>query len=87
MQQNIIHLHTIEYFVLDEADRMLDMGFIHDIKRYWLNFRYDVNLCFSATMPPTIVQLAHSILRNPVSVEVTPVSLVLLILFVRNYIM
>lgn len=75
MQQNIIHLHTIEYFVLDEADRMLDMGFIHDIKKVLVKLPVRrQSLFFSATMPPTIVQLAHSILRNPVSVEVTPVS-------------
>lgn len=75
MQQNIIHLNTIEFFVLDEADRMLDMGFIHDIKKIIakLPIRRQ-SLFFSATMPTTILQLAHSILRNPVSIEVTPPS-------------
>ena len=65
----------LEYFVLDEADRMLDMGFIHDIKRILpLLPRKRQSLFFSATMPPEIERLAGTILHEPEKVEVTPVS-------------
>ncbi len=73
MGQGIIRLNTIEIFVLDEADRMLDMGFIHDVRKI-----IDVlptkrqTLLFSATMPEAIQDLAHDILIKPVRVEVTP---------------
>ncbi|MFN8244086.1 MAG: DEAD/DEAH box helicase [Ferruginibacter sp.] len=75
MQQGIISLNTIEYFVLDEADRMLDMGFIHDVRRVVTKLPAKrQSLFFSATMPPEIMQLAAMLLTNPVKVEVTPVS-------------
>ncbi len=73
MQQGILRLDTIEIFVLDEADRMLDMGFIHDVKKVLAALpKKRQNLLFSATMPPSIVELANSFLFNPVHVEVTP---------------
>ncbi|MEY8761000.1 DEAD/DEAH box helicase [Chryseobacterium tongliaoense] len=73
--QGIISLKNLEIFVLDEADRMLDMGFVHDVKRIikLLPPRRQT-LFFSATMPTEIQKLADSILNNPVKVEVTPVS-------------
>ena len=73
--QEFISLSHIEIFVLDEADRMLDMGFIHDIKRIlpMLPTRRQ-SLFFSATMPAEIVKLASSILHNPKNVAVTPPS-------------
>ncbi len=73
--QGAIHLRKLEIFVLDEADRMLDMGFIHDIRKVvaLLPPRRQ-NLFFSATMPPDIAALASTILRDPVRVEVTPQS-------------
>jgi ATP-dependent RNA helicase RhlE len=75
IEQGFISLKHIEYFVLDEADRMLDMGFIHDIKKI-LNLlpRERQSLFFSATMPDKIIKLSQTILKNPVRVEVTPVS-------------
>ena len=73
--QGFIKLSGLEVFVLDEADRMLDMGFIHDIRKVLkLLPAKRHNLFFSATMPPDIEKLANSILINPVRVEVTPVS-------------
>ena len=71
--QGHIDLTNIEFFVLDEADRMLDMGFIHDIKKV-LKLLPDQrqNLLFSATMPESIATLANSFLRDVVTVEVTP---------------
>jgi ATP-dependent RNA helicase RhlE len=75
IQQGLVSLRDIEYFVLDEADRMLDMGFIHDIKRvitYLPEQRQ--TLFFSATMPPEIQQLTQHLLVNPVKVTVAPVS-------------
>ena len=75
MNQNIISLNSIRHFVLDEADRMLDMGFIHDIKRLLPKLpKEKQTLFFSATMPSSIAALSRSILHNPVKVEVTPVS-------------
>jgi len=75
MNQHIIHLNTIEIFVLDEADRMLDMGFITDIRRIIPKLPPKrQTLFFSATMPPEIQKLADTILVDPVRVEVTPVS-------------
>jgi ATP-dependent RNA helicase RhlE len=75
IEQGFIKLSGLEVFVLDEADRMLDMGFIHDIKKVLkLLPAKRHNLFFSATMPPEIEKLANSILVNPVKVEVTPVS-------------
>lgn len=75
MSQGIIHLKSIRFFVLDEADRMLDMGFVHDVKRVIVQLpEKRQSLFFSATMPPEIRQLADMLLSNPVTVEVTPVS-------------
>ena len=73
MQQGYISLHDIEIFVLDEADRMLDMGFIHDVKKLLAALpKKRQSLFFSATMPPEIVKLASTILHHPSKVEVTP---------------
>ncbi len=73
--QGFIFLKDIEFFVLDEADRMLDMGFIHDVKKLLLLLpKQRQSLFFSATMPTEIVKLANTILTNPQKVEVTPVS-------------
>jgi len=76
IHQRVVSLKKLEYFVLDEADRMLDMGFIHDIKKVVaLLPQKRQNLFFSATMPPEITKLAASILRtDPVRVEVAPQS-------------
>ena len=75
MQQGFINLKHIEFFVLDEADRMLDMGFIHDVKKVISKLPHErQTLFFSATMPPEIAKLSQAILSNPVRVEVTPVS-------------
>lgn len=75
MNQGFISLKDVEIFVLDEADRMLDMGFIHDVKKLLAVLpKKRQSLFFSATMPPEIVKLADSILHNPSKVEVTPVS-------------
>tara|TARA_R100001143_G_scaffold63575_1_gene72191 strand:- start:155 stop:1423 length:1269 start_codon:yes stop_codon:yes gene_type:complete len=75
MNQGFISLSDIEIFVLDEADRMLDMGFIHDIKKLLAVLpKKRQTLFFSATMPPEIIKLSKSILHNPVKVEVTPES-------------
>ena len=73
--QGFISLKYLDYFVLDEADRMLDMGFIHDIKRILpLLPKKRQSLFFSATMPPEIERLAGTILHDPQKVEVTPAS-------------
>jgi len=75
MDQRFVNLQHIQIFVLDEADRMLDMGFIHDVKKVISKLpTKKQTLFFSATMPTEIAGLAHSILRNPTKVEVTPVS-------------
>jgi ATP-dependent RNA helicase RhlE len=75
MNQGFISLKGIEIFVLDEADRMLDMGFIHDVKRLLIALPAKrQSLFFSATMPPEIIRLSSTILDNPAKVEVTPVS-------------
>ena len=75
MDQGYISLRDIEYFVLDEADRMLDMGFINDIKKIIAKLPVRrQSLYFSATMPDSIVQLSKKILNNPVKVNVSPVS-------------
>ncbi len=75
MNQGHLSLKDIEVFVLDEADRMLDMGFIHDVKKLLVKLpKKRQSLFFSATMPPEIVKLAANILDNPLKVTVTPVS-------------
>jgi len=75
MQQGHITLSNIKFFVLDEADRMLDMGFIHDVKKIIGKLPAKrQSLFFSATMPPEISELANILLTRPVKVEVTPVS-------------
>ncbi|HHO75675.1 MAG TPA: DEAD/DEAH box helicase [Deltaproteobacteria bacterium] len=76
MQQGFIHLNQVEVFVLDEGDRMLDMGFIPDIKRVLTHIPSDrQTLFFSATMAPRMVELAHTMVRNPVRVSITPEQL------------
>jgi ATP-dependent RNA helicase RhlE len=73
MQQGIVTLRGVEIFVLDEADRMLDMGFIHDVRKVVAELpRKRQTLLFSATMPPAIADLAKNILIDPVRVSVTP---------------
>lgn len=75
MNQGYISLSHVEIFVLDEADRMLDMGFIHDVKKLLSALpRKRQTLFFSATMPSEIIKLSNSILRNPSKIEVTPES-------------
>ena len=73
--QGLIDLGSIEIFVLDEADRMLDMGFVHDVKKVIAKLpKVRQNLMFSATMPKEIEQLAAGILHDPAFVKVDPVS-------------
>jgi len=75
MSQGYINLKDVEVFVLDEADRMLDMGFVHDVKKVITKLpQKRQTLFFSATMPAEIQSLANAILSNPEKVEVTPVS-------------
>ena len=73
--QGFVSLEELEIFVLDEADRMLDMGFIHDVRKIlkWLPQKKQT-LFFSATMPPEITDLVNSLLKNPVKVAVNPIS-------------
>lgn len=75
INQGFIHLGHLKILVLDEADRMLDMGFVHDVKRIIAKIPAKrQTLFFSATMPKEIQELANSILNKPEKVEVTPVS-------------
>ena len=73
--QGYVDLSRLEIFVLDEADRMLDMGFIHDVRRVLkLLPAVKQTLFFSATMPPEVMDLVNGLLKNPVKVAVDPVS-------------
>jgi len=75
MSQGYVRLSQVEIFVLDEADRMLDMGFINDVQKIISKLPKErQSLLFSATMPDTISRLANSILKNPIKVEITPQS-------------
>ncbi|AYV34507.1 DEAD/DEAH box helicase [Erysipelothrix rhusiopathiae] len=75
MSQGYIDLSKIEIFILDEADRMLDMGFINDVKRIIKKLpKKKQTLLFSATMPSEISSIAEMLLNNPTTVAVTPVS-------------
>lgn len=75
INQGYVSLDNIDMFVLDEADRMLDMGFIHDIKKILNLLPYKrQSLFFSATMPQNIVELSRKILKNPKKIEVSAVS-------------
>ena len=74
ISQQFVDLHNLQFFVLDEADRMLDMGFIHDVKKIIAKLpKNRQSLFFSATMPPDIQKLASTILVNPVKVDIDPV--------------
>ncbi|MBT5613646.1 MAG: DEAD/DEAH box helicase [Euryarchaeota archaeon] len=90
MQQGHIHLNNVEFFVLDEADRMLDMGFIRDIKKILKILpKKRQNLLFSATMPTSIANLANSFLNNAQMVDLSPKEITVdrieqSILFVRK---
>ena len=73
MQQGYVQLDEVEVFILDEADRMLDMGFAPDIRRVLASIPAErQTLFFSATLPPKIVELANAMVRNPVRVTIAP---------------
>ena len=73
MDQRRLRLDTVEFLVLDEADRMLDMGFVHDVRKIIATVpKTRQSLLFSATMPGEVARLSGEILRDPVRVEVTP---------------
>src|SRR4029077_12499012 len=75
VKSNALRLGEVEFLVLDEADRMLDMGFIHDIRRIVAKLPTQrQTLLFSATMPQAIAELAAAMLRNPAKVAVTPAA-------------
>ncbi|MFH1284009.1 MAG: DEAD/DEAH box helicase [Candidatus Peregrinibacteria bacterium] len=75
MNQKFVNLSQLKILTLDEADRMLDMGFIHDVKKIIAKVPVDrQTLFFSATMPTAIVELSRSILKDPVKVSVSPVN-------------
>lgn len=75
INQKLVDLQYVQILVLDEADRMLDMGFINDVKKIIIKMpRKKQTLFFSATMPPEIAKLVKALLINPVKVEVTPAS-------------
>lgn len=73
MNQGFLNLKEVEFFVLDEADQMLDMGFIHDVRKIMKAIPSNrQSLLFSATMPSSIIKLADEVLNDPVRVEVSP---------------
>ncbi|TNF08816.1 MAG: DEAD/DEAH box helicase, partial [Bacillota bacterium] len=73
MDQRLVNLDSVKYFVLDEADRMLDMGFIYDVKRIvYAVPKERQTMLFSATIPQEILKLANELLTNPTRIEVTP---------------
>lgn len=75
INQKYIDLSDVKHFVLDEADRMFDMGMVHDVKRIVAKLpKIRQNLLFSATMPSEVMKLVNSILKDPIRVEVAPVS-------------
>lgn len=75
INQKLIDLKHIKIFILDEADRMLDMGFINDVNKIIAKIPVKKQtLLFSATMPPAIAKMSNSILNNPIKIEITPVS-------------
>jgi Superfamily II DNA and RNA helicases len=75
MNQKFVNLHHVRFFVLDEADRMLDMGMVNDVKKIIAHFpAIRQNMMFSATMPVEITKLVDSILKDPVKIAVTPIS-------------
>ncbi|MFZ1381044.1 MAG: DEAD/DEAH box helicase [Saprospiraceae bacterium] len=75
MQQGIVNLDAVEYLVLDEADRMLDMGFIHDVKKILAKLPVKKQtMFFTATSPANITKLAATILKNPIHVNADPIS-------------
>ena len=75
LNQGLVDLQHVQMLVLDEADRMLDMGFINDVKRILAKMPKErQTLFFSATMPPEIANLVKTLLKDPVKVEITPVS-------------
>jgi ATP-dependent RNA helicase RhlE len=73
MGQGFLHLADVEIFVLDEADRMLDMGFLPDVRKILAKLpQKRQTMFFSATLPPDIIKLAYTMVRDPVRVDVTP---------------
>lgn len=75
VNQKFINLHHVQFFVLDEADRMLDMGMVNDVKKIISHLpQRRQNMLFSATMPVEITNLVNSILKDPIRVAVTPIS-------------
>lgn len=75
VNQKFVNLHRVQFFVLDEADRMLDMGMVNDVKKILTHLpQIRQNMLFSATMPVEITKLVDSLLSDPVRVAVTPIS-------------
>ncbi|WP_420549274.1 DEAD/DEAH box helicase [Curvivirga sp.] len=75
LERGVVNLNFLELLILDEADRMLDMGFIHDIRQLIEHMPEErQSLLFSATMPPKVKELGASLLQNPESIEITPES-------------